>query len=124
MSTGVPKIIVVEKKLRTSPSSRILKGIATLSADSGAGARRDRIGLQLVIEFYQFGIGGGLALPVQPLQQMAAPFGEIDGARRQRLGVKGEPQDVEGLAEQPLPECPPAAASPCGWPTTRFQCRS
>jgi hypothetical protein len=36
ISTGVPKIIVVEKKLRTSPSSRILKGIATLSEDSGA----------------------------------------------------------------------------------------
>ena len=32
----------------------------------------------------------------------AAPFGEVDGARRQRLGVKGEPQHVEGLAEQPL----------------------
>jgi len=40
-STGVPKIMVVEMKLRTSPSSRILKGIATLSADSGA----DRAGI-------------------------------------------------------------------------------
>src|ERR1700729_3832863 len=35
MSTGVPKIMVVEKKLKMSPSSRILKGIATLSDDSG-----------------------------------------------------------------------------------------
>ena len=35
MSTGVPKIIVVEIKLKTSPLSRILKGIATLSAGSG-----------------------------------------------------------------------------------------
>ena len=35
MSTGVPKIIVVEIKLNTSPPSRILKGIATLSDDSG-----------------------------------------------------------------------------------------
>ena len=35
ISTGVPKIMVVEMKLSTSPSSRILKGIATLSDDSG-----------------------------------------------------------------------------------------
>ncbi len=62
--------------------------------------RRHRIGFQLVIEFYQLGIGGGLALAVQPLQKMARPFREIDGARRQRLGVKSEPQNVEGLAEQ------------------------
>ena len=33
MSTGVPKIIVVEMKLSTSPPSRSLKGIATLSED-------------------------------------------------------------------------------------------
>ena len=36
MSTGVPNTMVVEMKLRTSPSWRSLKGIATLSADSGA----------------------------------------------------------------------------------------
>src|SRR6476660_3438453 len=41
ISTGVPKIIVVEIKLSTSPLSRILKGIATLSAESGA----DRAGI-------------------------------------------------------------------------------
>ena len=31
---------------------------------------------------------------------MRAPFGEIDRARRQPLGMKGEPQNVEGLPEQ------------------------
>jgi hypothetical protein len=31
ISTGVPKIIVVEIKLSTSPLSRILKGIATFA---------------------------------------------------------------------------------------------
>ena len=36
MSTGVPKIMVVELKLSTSPLSRSLNGIATLSDDSGA----------------------------------------------------------------------------------------
>ncbi len=41
ISTGVPKIMVVEIKLKTSPLSRILKGIATLSDDSGA----DRAGI-------------------------------------------------------------------------------
>src|SRR5258708_29023617 len=41
ISTGVPKIIVVEKKLKMSPPSRILNGIATLSDDSGA----DRAGI-------------------------------------------------------------------------------
>ena len=35
-----------------------------------------------MIEFYQLGIGGRLALAVQPLQEMAGPFGEVDGARR------------------------------------------
>src|SRR5258708_34101588 len=35
ISTGVPKIIVVEKKLKVSPSSRILKGIQTWSGGSG-----------------------------------------------------------------------------------------
>ena len=78
-----------------------LEGDRDIVRRQRARARRDRVGLQLLIEFYQFGIGGGLALAVQPLQQMAAPFGEVDGARRQRLGMKGEPQDVEGLAEQP-----------------------
>ena len=101
MSTGVPKIIVAEIKLSTSPPNRNLKGIATLSAGSGAGPRRDRIGLQLVIELDQFGIGGRLALAMQPLQEMPGPFGEVDGTPRQRLGVKGQTQNVEGLAEQP-----------------------
>src|SRR6266576_751084 len=41
ISTGVPKIMVVEIKLNTSPSSRILQRIATLSDDSGA----DRAGI-------------------------------------------------------------------------------
>src|SRR5258708_755595 len=36
ISIGVPKIMVVEIKLSTSPPSRILNGIATLSAMSGA----------------------------------------------------------------------------------------
>ena len=36
MSTGVPKIMVVEIKLSTSPLSRSLNGIATLSDDSDA----------------------------------------------------------------------------------------
>ena len=33
---------------------------------------------------------------------MRSPFGEIDGARRQALGMKGEPQDVKRLAQQAL----------------------
>ncbi len=90
MSTGVLKIMVVEMKLSTSPFSRSLNGIATLSDDSGAGRAGIGIGLQVGMEFEQFRIGGRLALLVQPLQQMAAPFGEIDGARRQRL--RGERQ--------------------------------
>jgi hypothetical protein len=35
ISTGVPKIMVVEIKPKISSPNRILKGIATLSADSG-----------------------------------------------------------------------------------------
>ena len=35
MSTGVPNTMVVEMKLSTSPLSRSLKGIATLSAETG-----------------------------------------------------------------------------------------
>jgi hypothetical protein len=31
---------------------------------------------------------------------MAAPFGTVDGAPRQRLGMKGQTQDIERLAEQ------------------------
>src|SRR6185503_14330791 len=50
-----------------------------------------RIGLQLLIQLEQFRVGRYLALPVQPLQKVPAPFGQIDGARRQRLGMKGEP---------------------------------
>ena len=64
--------------------------------------RRDRIGFQVLIEFQQFRIGGGLALTVQPLQEMRGPFREVDGARRQPFGVKRKAQDIEGLAEQPL----------------------
>ena len=48
MSTGVPKIMVVEMKLSTSPFSRSLKGIATLSDDSGA----ERAGIVLGLENY------------------------------------------------------------------------
>src|SRR5512135_2967431 len=40
-STGVPKIIVADMKLRTSPPNRSLKGIATLSGGNGA----DRAGI-------------------------------------------------------------------------------
>ena len=79
-----------------------LEGDRDIVGRQRSRARRDRIGLQVVIELDQLGIGGGLALAVQPLQQMRGPFGEIDGARRQRLGVKGQPQDVEGLPEQAL----------------------
>src|ERR1700724_1600471 len=87
MSTGVPKIMVADIKLKVSPSKRSLKGIATLSAGSGA----DRAG-----------IGGRLAWAMQPLQQMPAPFGDVDRARRQRLRVKCQSQDIEGLTQQPL----------------------
>src|SRR6516165_7155899 len=41
MSTGVPKIIVADMKLRISPSNLSLNGIATLSAGNGA----DRAGI-------------------------------------------------------------------------------
>ena len=101
MSTGVPNTMVVEMKLSTSPPAlRSLKGIATLSTEIGRRTRRHPIGFQLLIQLEQFGIGRRLALPVQPLQKMRAPFGEVDRARRQPLGVKGKPQDVEGLPEQ------------------------
>ena len=43
MSTGVPKIMVVEMKLRTSSLCRSLKGIATLSDDSGAERLEDLV---------------------------------------------------------------------------------
>jgi hypothetical protein len=74
--------MVVEMKLRHSPLQRSLNGIATLSARPGA-TRRHPIGLQLLIQLEQLGIGRRLALAVQPLQKMRAPFGEIDvrGAR-------------------------------------------
>ncbi len=80
-------------------------------------ARRDRMALEVVVKLDQLGIGGGFALPVQPLQQMAAPFGEVDRARRQRFGMKGEPKHVERRAPAVAPECRRAAAPPCGWPT-------
>ncbi len=82
MSTGVPNTMVVEKKLRTSPSWRSLKGIATLSFDRGA-ARAGSDGLfEVVVKLDQLGIGGGFLLPLQPRsQQMAAPFGEVDPVR-------------------------------------------
>ena len=46
---------------------------------------------------------------------MTAPFGKVDRARRQRLGMEGQPQDVEGLARAAVAERPRAAAPPCGW---------
>ena len=79
-----------------------LEGDRDVVARQRPRARRDRIALEVVVELDQLRIGRRLALPVQPLQQMPAPFREIDRARRQRLGMKGEPQHVEGLAEQPL----------------------
>ena len=90
MSTGVPKIIVVEMKLSTSSSSRIRNGIATLSAVSERRARGDRLGFQLVIECHQFRIRAVALALAEPamLQQMRAPFAEIDGARRQRFGME------------------------------------
>src|SRR2546423_13443344 len=39
---------------------------------------------------------------MQPLQEMPAPFGEIDGARRQSFGMETQAQHIEGLAEQAL----------------------
>ena len=39
---------------------------------------------------------------MQPLQEMPAPFGQIDGARRQSFGMETQAQHIEGLAEQAL----------------------
>jgi hypothetical protein len=73
----VPKIIVVEIKLRISSPKRILNGIATLSAGQRSGPRRNRIGLELAMEFYQFRISRGLAPAVQPPQQMLLFSGAV-----------------------------------------------
>ena len=48
---------------------------------------------------------------------MTAPFGKIDRARRQRLGMEGQPQDIEGLRRAAVAERPRATAPPCGWPS-------
>src|SRR5258707_4289727 len=78
-----------------------LEGDRDVDGGQRRRSRRHRIGFQLMIELYQFGIGRRLALAVQPLQEMARPFGEGDGARRQPFGMKSETPNVERLAQQP-----------------------
>ena len=70
MSTGVPNTMVVEMKLSTSPLLPQLEGDRDIVGRERRRPRRHRIGLQFLIQLEQFGIGGRLALAVQPLQQM------------------------------------------------------
>ena len=124
MSTGVPNTMVVEMKLEhLAARAPQLEGDRDIVGRERPGTRRHRIGFQLLIQLEQFGIGRRFALAVQPLQQMPAPFGEIDSARRQPLGVKGQPQDIEGLPEQRA-GIPSSSGATMRLAVTRFQCRS
>jgi len=77
ISTGVPKIMVVEIKLKVSSPNRISKGNRDPCRPTAEpSAPGSDMSLEFGVQLDQFGIGGGLALTMQALQQMPAPFGE------------------------------------------------
>ena len=125
MSSGVPNTMVVEMKLSTSSPSRSWNGITTLSRSRAAGpsaAAPDS--LQFLVQRDQFGVGGRLALAVQALEQMPAPFMQVDRARREPSGMQAEPHHVDRPALQQLRRTPPSSGVTMLLADTRFQCRS
>ena len=53
-----------------------------------------RVAAQFLQQSRQPGVAGGLDLLAQPLEQVAAPLGQVDDVRRQALRVQAQPQHV------------------------------
>ena len=91
-SSGVPNTVIVLISDKVASPTRSLSrwAIAVPSLWIGRRLRHAaRIGPQLALQFFQRRVGESLVLAPQPLQQMGAPFREIDDARRDAAADAG-----------------------------------
>ena len=98
-SLGVPNTAVVMRKASDAVGRAAERDQDRLGVRRGRG-RRPRITAELVLQPDQGRVRGGFDVPVQPVEQVSPPLGQVHDARRHPSGMQAQPQDVDRRLQQ------------------------
>ena len=103
MSTGVPNVVTVLKKLSSPPrDAQAQRDDDVARGAAGAGVGRRRVGGELVVQGPQRGVAGDGGLAGEALEQVGLPLAEVRDPRGEAVRVQARAQDVHRRCEQVL----------------------